>query len=125
MTYTPKKQRGMTMTSIVLLLIIICGVILLVLKITPVYMTHGKVRSAIESMMTIPEIEKKSKSQIQRLLGKRFDINNIRNLPKDAVKIKKHGSYVKITAKYDVKVPLVGNLSALMEFDEFVEKGDK
>lgn len=123
MNFSPKKQQGLTMMSIVMILICIGAVILLVLTITPVYMNHGKVKSALESVASIPEVEFKSKNEIKSLIGKRFTVNSVEHLPKDAVKIIKHGSYLKIQAKYDVKRPLVGNMSILIEFDESIEVG--
>ena len=125
MNFSPKKQQGLTMISIVMIVIGICAVALLVLQILPVYMSHGKVKSAIESIATLPDVEFKSKNEIQSLLNKRFTVNSIDSdiLPKDAIKITKHGAYLKIQAKYDVKKPIVGNISVLIEFDDFIEVG--
>ncbi|MDQ7089840.1 MAG: DUF4845 domain-containing protein [Methylococcales bacterium] len=125
MIYSPRKQQGLTMTSILMVVIFICGVALLLLKIVPIYMNHGKVQSAIESITTISEVELKSKSQIKALLSKRFRVNSVNSLPKDAVKVFKRGNYVKIVAKYQIVEPLFSNLSVLVEFDEFVEAGRK
>jgi len=120
-----KKQQGLTMTSILMLLIIICGVVVLFLKIVPIYMNHGKVKSAIESVVNLKDAEQKSKGQINKLLRKRFSVNSVYDLPKDAIKVIKRGNYVKIIAKYEVKEKLFANLSVLVEFDEFVEAGRK
>ncbi len=120
-----KKQQGLTMTSILMLLILICGVVVLLLKIVPIYMNHGKVMSAITSVTNLKDAEQKSKGQINKLLRKRFSVNSVYDLPKDAIKVIKRGNYVKIIAKYDVKEKLFANLSVLVEFDEFVEAGRK
>lgn len=125
MLYLHKKQQGLTMMSILMLIIIICGLVLLFLKIVPIYMNHGKVKSAIESVVNLKEAEKKTKGQITTLLRKRFSVNSINELPKDAIKIIKRGNYVKIIAKYDVQEKLFANLSVLVEFDEFAEAGRK
>ncbi len=125
MLYSQKKQQGLTMMSILMLIIIICGVALLFLKIVPIYMTHGKVLSAIESVANLKDAEQKSKGQIHTLLRKRLSVNSVRDLPKDAIKVFKRGNYLKIAAKYDVKEKLFANLSVLVEFDEFTEAGRK
>ncbi|MCK5728152.1 MAG: DUF4845 domain-containing protein [Methylococcales bacterium] len=127
MLYPQKKQKqqGMTMISMVLLLTLIGGVVLFFFKVAPIYMNHGKVKSAIESLASIPELEFKSKSQIQVFLQKRLSVNSVYDLPKKAIKIIKRGNYVKISAKYDIKEPIVGNLNVLIEFNDFIEAGVK
>lgn len=125
MFYSLKKQQGLTMISLMMLLIVMGAILLLMLKIVPIYITHGKVRNAMESITHIGDIELKSKSQIMILLNKRLTINSVYDLPKNAIKISKHGHYIKITAKYNVKEQLVANLNALVEFDEMVEMEKK
>ncbi|NOQ36445.1 MAG: DUF4845 domain-containing protein [Methylococcaceae bacterium] len=125
MRYFAKKQQGMTAGGIVLMLIGICMSVVIALKIIPVYMQQGKVKSALESMANIPEIENKSKREVNTFLYKRFDVNGIRNLPKDAVKITKFGGYLKIKIKYDTEEQLVSNLFVLIKFDEEIEVGSK
>ncbi|MCK5925892.1 MAG: DUF4845 domain-containing protein, partial [Methylococcales bacterium] len=120
MFYPQKKQQGMTMISLVMLLVVIGGIVLLFFKIVPIYMNHGKVKSAIESLASIPELESKSKHQIQEFLQKRLRVNSVYELPKKAIKIIKRGNYVKISAKYDIKEPIVGNLNVLIEFNDFI-----
>jgi hypothetical protein len=125
MLYSHKKQHGLTMMSILMLLIIMGGVVLIFLKIVPIYMNHGKVKSAIESVVNLKDAEQKSKSQLNKLLRKRFSVNSVYDLPKDAIKIIKRGNYVKIIAKYEVKEKVFANLSVLIEFDEIAEAGRK
>ena len=114
MLYSHKKQQGLTMMSILMLLIIMGGIVLISLKIVPIYMNHGKVKSAIESVTNLKDAEQKSKDQIAKLLRKRFSVNSVYDLPKDAIKIIKRGNYVKIIAKYKVKEKLLSNLSVLV-----------
>ena len=125
MNYSPKKEQGLTLVSIVILLVFVCMMIVLALKIVPIYMNHGKVKSAIEAVKNLPGAKTKTKTAIRASIDKRFGINYVEGLPSDAVKIKKHGEYIKITVKYDIKKPIIANLNVLVEFDEFVEIGEK
>ena len=125
MRYFAKKQQGMSSGGIVLMLIGICMSILLVLKIVPIYMNHGKIKSALESMANIDEIETKSKREVKNLLSKRFIVNGIDGLPKDAVKITKFGDYVKVQIQYNIEEAIVSNLYVLIKFDDEIEVGDE
>ena len=120
-----KKQQGMTATSMVLMLIGICSAVVLVLKIAPVYMNHGKVKSAIEGIKGTTDIQTASKPEIERKLTDRFLINqvNTEGIGKDSIILTKHGDYVKLQIKYQVEVPIIANISALMKFDDFIEVG--
>jgi aspartate-semialdehyde dehydrogenase len=120
-----KKQQGMTGTSIVIMLIGICTAVLLVLKIVPVYMEHGKVVSALESLKNYSGIGEQSKREVEKILSARFDVNSIRNpIIDDAVEVTKVGNYLKVQIAYDIEVPLVSNLYALMKFDDSIEVGN-
>jgi hypothetical protein len=125
MIYSLKKQQGLSILGITLLLSLIGSTVLLAFTIVPIYTNHAKVKSAMESITNIPNIELKSKAQIKTLLHKRFSINSVYNLPKDAIKIRKRGNYIKIVAKYNIKKPLVFNLNVLVEFNDFVQMGRK
>ena len=120
-----KKQQGMTGTSIVLLLIGICSVVIMVLRISPVYMNHGKVKSAIEGIKGTTDIQTASKAELEKKLYDRFSINQVdrKDIGKDNIILTKHGDYVKLQIKYQTEVPIIGNMYALMKFDDFIEVG--
>ena len=121
-----KKQQGMTPTSLILMLIGICAAVLLVLKIAPVYMEHGKVVSALESIKNTTDIQTMGKDEIAKKLGARFEVNSIRNpLVDNGIKITKIGEYLKIQIAYNVEVPIISNLYALMKFDDVAEVGKR
>lgn len=124
MNYSLHKQRGMTMISLVLLLAAIGAVVILVLKITPVYMNHGKVVSALEGLKGTTDIQTQSKAEVITSLSKRFAVNSVTGIDaeKDII-ITKNGDYLKVEIKYQVEQPLVGNLFALMKFDDVIEAG--
>ncbi len=124
MNYSLQKQRGMTMISLVLLLAAIGAVVVLVLKITPVYMNHGKVVSALEGLKGTTDIQTQSKAEVITSLSKRFAVNSVTGIDteKDVI-ITKNGDYLKVEIQYQVEQPLVGNLFALMKFDDVIEVG--
>jgi hypothetical protein len=113
-----KNQRGMTMWSLLFVLSMIALVVFLVLKLLPVYLADMKVRSALDSVTRQSDAGSMSKGELIEGLAKRFDIDNIEhvNLGKDLT-ITARGRNRSIRIKYEAVVPMVGNVSALMEFD--------
>lgn len=124
MCYLSKKQRGMTMISLLFLLAGIGTVVLLFLKIVPVYMDHGKVVSALEGLKSMKDIETQSKAEVLTSLSKRFTVNSVTGIDTaNDIIVTKNGDQLKVQIKYQVEVPLVSNLSALMKFDDTIEAG--
>ncbi|MDO9424740.1 MAG: DUF4845 domain-containing protein [Methylobacter sp.] len=122
---SPKNQQGLTLISIVLLLGLIGFFVLLTLKVVPIYLDHGKVKSALEALKAMPDIQTKSEFEIRDSLTKRFNINYVYDVTKDDIKVVKHGNYVKVDIEYETVVKLVDNLSLLAEFHDSFEVGQE
>jgi len=120
-----KKQQGMTLISLILVLGLIAFFTLLVLKISPIYMDHSKVVHALETLKHRTDIEKKSKTEVWRSLSKQFNMNYVYDVKKKHVKITSRANYLKVQIVYHTKVLLVGNLSAWADFDDSIEVGSK
>jgi flagellar basal body-associated protein FliL len=121
--YSKKKQRGITLISLILLLGLIAFFTLLVLKIAPIYMDHNKVVHSLESLKRRPGIEKQSKQSVWIALNKQFNIAYVTNIKKNNVTITSRARYVKVRIAYHVKQPIIGNLSVWVDFDNSIEVG--
>lgn len=119
------KQRGMTAISLVLLLAGLFSIVLLVLKIIPVYLDHGKVVSALEGLKGMGNIETLSRPEIQSAFFKKLSVNPVDTFHEKDLIIIKNGDYAKVQAQYQVEVPVISNISALMKFDDSIEVGKK
>jgi len=113
-----KNQRGMTMWSLLFVLGVIAFIVFLVLKLLPVYLADMKVRGALDSVARQNDSGSMSKGEIIEGLAKRFDIDNIEHvdLSKDLT-ITARGRVRVIRIKYEAVVPMVANVSALLDFD--------
>lgn len=125
MNLSPSRQQGLTLISLIFILGLIGFFVLLTLKIVPIYLDHGKVKSALEALQETPELASKSEFEIRDSLNKRFSINYVYDVKQDDIKVTKHGNYVKVDVEYETVVNLVGNLSALAEFHDTVEAGQE
>lgn len=117
------KQRGLTFISLAFLLSVGAFLLLLALKIGPIYLDHSKVMTALAAVKEVPDLENKTPVDIREMIRKRFDMNYVTDVNMDSVQINKSGSYLKVEMKYDVVKKVMGNLSVLVEFDDVVEVG--
>lgn len=125
MNISPKRQQGLTFISLVFVLGFIATIVLLAFKIGPIYLDHNKVVSALAEMEKTPDIEEQSEAQIRDSLNKRFNMNYVYDVTQDDITITKQGDYLKVAIEYEVVKPLVGNLSALVEFNDVIEAGQQ
>ncbi len=118
-----KSQQGYTFISLVFILGMVAVVVLLLFAIGPIYLDHSKVKSAIEAVQKSGNLSEMSEAEIKSSLDKRFNLNYVSDLKAQDVKVTKRGAYVKIEANYEVVKKIVGNLSALVTFNDVIEVG--
>ncbi|MGZ5028907.1 MAG: DUF4845 domain-containing protein [Methylobacter sp.] len=125
MNLSSKRQQGLTLISLIFILGLIGFFTLLTLKVVPIYLDHGKVKSALMALKESPDIKTMSESDIRLSLAKRFNINYVKDVTQDEIKVVKHGDYLKVDIEYETVVKLVSNLSVLAEFHDSFEVGEK
>lgn len=121
----PGKQRGLTLISLIVLLGVIGFFALLVLKIGPIYMNHGKVVNALAALEETDNLTSMTKQQIIDNLNKRFNMNYVDYVTDENFTIAAMPGYVKVEIDYERIEPIVGNISVLVEFHEGFESGTK
>ncbi|QSA98341.1 DUF4845 domain-containing protein [Methylococcus sp. EFPC2] len=117
----PGRQSGMTLIGFLLMFLLIGFFALLTLKLVPIYLEHFKISSSLESLKKEPDIGAKSKNDVLRLLERRWEINMVNAVTaKDVVYTRQPGK-VKIQIAYEVTTPILGNVDALVYFDDVIE----
>jgi hypothetical protein len=125
MNVSPERQQGLTFISLVFILGLIACIVLLGLKIGPIYLDHSKVVSALAEIEKTPDIQEKSPAEIRDSLSKRFSINYVNDVTQDDIIVTKQGNYLKVVIEYEVVKKIAGNLSVLVEFNDVIEAGEK
>ena len=118
---TLKRQQGVTGIGWLIILGMIAFFVLIGLRLFPVYSENFNVISSLKSLEKEPQVTRKSKADILRLIMNRFQINDVKNAGRKNIKISKRGGVLTVSVKYDVKTKLFGDLSLIAEFDESVE----
>ncbi|MFV1996828.1 MAG: DUF4845 domain-containing protein [Acidiferrobacterales bacterium] len=117
------RQEGMTMWSIVSLVLIGIFFLLLAFKLVPVYIDDLKIGSAISRVAKKQGAGSKSAADLKASLQKMVDVEYISDTSfMSAVEILPRGANAKvIKLEYEVEVPLAYNISALLYFDHEYE----
>ena len=119
--HSRKIQQGLTFISWLMILIVLGFMVMIGLKITPVYLEHFAVKSSLESLKSEPLISRKPITEIRKMLSRRLNINEIRGLSKDNIIIRRTGGITNVTIKYEERRNIIGNLSLVMSFDDSIE----
>ncbi|HEX9812450.1 MAG TPA: DUF4845 domain-containing protein [Burkholderiales bacterium] len=114
---TRNRQRGMTMWSAAFVIGVSVFFLFLFFKLLPPYLEDLKVSTALNGLATESGAGAMSKAELLSRLEKRFDIDNVTNVKSNQLAIETRGKVKVMRLSYEVVVPLVYNVSALLEFD--------
>lgn len=116
------NQAGLTMWGLISVSFLIVMFALLLFQLLPAYLSDLKIGSALQSIQKQAQQGGMTKAEIITALEKRFDIDSVTHInPRQDVIIQKRGNRSVISIAYERQIPLVGNISALLEFDHSVE----
>lgn len=117
------RQEGMSMLSIVSLIMIGIIILLLAFKIVPPYVEDIKIGTVIKRVANQQGAGSRTAAQLKESLQKGFDVEYITSInPFKDVQIQPRGANAKqIDLVYEVEIKLVGNLSALLYFEHEYE----
>ena len=114
--YSAKNQVGFTFIGIILILIPVAFIAYLIVKAVPAYVEALSVGDAVNSLKKEIDLKDKSKEEIYKMIQKRLDVNDIRSVTKDDVKVQKTSTEVSVTIDYEARVPLFGNVTLVLSF---------
>lgn len=118
-----RKQKGMTMIGMALVLALIVFFTLLGLKLIPPYLDNFKITTALKTTAQQAESGGMSQQDLIVALEKRLEIENMDttiDLRKE-LKIEARGKSKIVRIAYEVRVPMAYNITALLEFNDSVE----
>ena len=111
-----KQERGLTMSGFLILSIVLIFAALFVFKLLPPYLEYFYVQKAVDSVTKELDLQTATLKDIRSAFDKRALIDNITTISSEDLAINKEGNNVVIEANYSVKMPIVGNVSACVDF---------
>ena len=111
-----KKQRGISLSGLLVICAFLIAVILLALKLFPPYTEYLSIKKAINQIARNPE-GRASHREIHAAFERHAAIDNISSVRGTDLEISKQGDRVSIGAAWSVKVPLFYNISACIDLD--------
>jgi len=111
-----QKQRGMTFIGLVLMIAGIVFVAVIGMKMVPAYLEFMSVKKALNNIATQPEFNEMTNKDIYESFSKTAAIDDIDSITAKELIITQSDLGPVVIAEYQVVVPLMGNVSALIDF---------
>lgn len=112
-----KKQRGASFVFWVLLLALIGFIIMIGIRLFPVYYKGFATEKIIEDLAFEMEGKNPNRKQLWDAIERRLDINSISGVKKENLVYEKQKKSLEFGVDYEVRVPLVANMDAVVMFD--------
>jgi len=113
-----KNQRGISLLSMTALAIMVALVALLFIKLFPVYLENGQVRSVLTSLVEQHGNKEMTAREVRGALSSRFNIESIRDISPSDVEIVLDRDGLTLYLDYEVRTALFGNVELLITFQE-------
>ena len=112
-----KRQRGVTFVGMVFIAALIIIGAIIALKLVPAYIEYATVVQHLREIARSPEARGGSPRDIQMMFSKRAQIDNIRVVTADDIEVTREGDSLLLSAAYQTKIKLFGNLNACIDFE--------
>ncbi len=111
-----KKQRGITLTGLIVVLVLLGMAATLGFKLFNPYMQYFTIKKTFKTLAQNPELKNGNRKEIQNAYQRYSLIDSITSISEEDIEVTKDGNRIVISANYSVKVPLVANISLLVDF---------
>lgn len=111
------KQGGMGMVGFIMVAVGIILVAVLGMKVVPPYIHSAQIAQIFRSIASDPAMQSASIKEIRDSYDKRANVNYITDVAAEDIVIETGDGRLRLSTNYSVKVPLVANITLLLEFN--------
>ena len=116
------KQRGVSLSGLLLWSVVLIFVAILGMKLVPVYREYAAIKTTLVAMANDPVLQNGTKAEIRRSFNKRAQIDDISVVNGGDIEINRESGAAVLNIIYSVKTPLFANISLYFDFNVSSEK---
>lgn len=117
----PHRHAGKTLIGWMFTIAILGFFVLLFLRLLPGYLEFYKVKGVLESLERQPGLTSYSIPEVRKLIRRRLEINSVEHVRARDFRIEKHEGRLTVRVRYEVRVPVLGNVDAVEKFEDRIE----
>lgn len=111
-----KRQRGMTLIGVVLVLAIIGLALLVAIRLVPVYIEAYSIASVMSDIESESRLSGNDRNELRETFGRRLQVNDIDSVGPRDVQFREVAGGLEMFVEYEVRVDLLGNLDLVASF---------
>ena len=112
-----REQKGLSLSSLLVWSTIITLVAIFGIKLAPAYIEHAAIKKNLTAIVKETNLQDADPSQIRLSFSKRAQIDNIKAISGQDIKINKENGRIVLSTEYTIKIPLIANLSLNIDFE--------
>lgn len=110
-------QRGISLTGFLFGAALLVLASILGMKIAPAYIESVEVAKILAAVAADPELQNAGVAEVRGEYVKRASIDDVRAIRADDIDIQQQGGQWVLSAHYSVTIPLLANVSLLLDFN--------
>jgi hypothetical protein len=118
---SPRRQRGLTAISWILIIALAAFIGLIALKLIPIYLQAFNIATVVRQLPDEPFIGDKGPNEIRKSLIARLKINSVYDFDPKNIVIKKGLNTYLVDVSYEVREPVLGNVDIVVSFSNQTE----
>ena len=111
------KQQGVTMIGIMFIAGMIVFSAIMALKLVPSYIEYATIQNHLRNLARSPDGRSASPQELRSAFNRRSQIDNISSVSGRDMTIENDGGELLLTIEYSVQTHMMGNISALLDFE--------
>jgi hypothetical protein len=111
-----KRQRGVSLSGLMMAIAILIPVALLGMKVTPSVLEYYKILKATKAVGKDNALQGASVAEVRKAFDRQAEIDNIKTITGPDLEVSKEGGQLVVSFAYQDKIPLFLNVSLLMDY---------
>jgi len=112
-----KQQRGLSLIGLIIISAVLVFVAVIGFKLLPAYIEYLSVSRAVTDLARGMEVRGGSVRDVMNAFDRRATIDSITSIQGSDLEVTKQGDGFAIVASYSVRIPLLGNVNACIDFE--------
>ena len=117
---SPSRQGGMSLLGMLAIAMMVGFFVMCAIRMAPPYFEYLSVRNIVESIASEHGAEQFGLNDIRRRIGNQFNTNQIYHLKPKEVEVYRKDGQTYIDANYEVRIPVMGRIDAVLKFDDLL-----
>lgn len=110
------RQGGITLTGFILVSIVLVFVLILGFKLVPAYLEQYTISKIFTQIARNPEFSNATAADVRAAFGRQISIDSVSAISAQDLDITREAGELIIGAQYQVTIPLIANVSLLVDF---------